>query len=232
MLIKSTAMTSMLTENLTAHKELLKQRTEQIDRLNEQLQELSAQQKSELEKLQDLKDRVKKRDERQAKIANLKRAISERKAAINRRANKRKTPQAELEPEWLDESGEEVLAAETEHGSPNEAQKDFLENQVPSPRTLRTRLHAFQENNSQLQKQSDDLRGRSTELEGMYRKVVSLCTGVAEDKVDENLPALVAAVESERGGLGEQEVGRVRDFLRRVDGVGGGPGGGGPMFES
>ncbi len=54
-------------------------------------------------------------------------------------------------------------------------------------------------------------------MQGLYRKVVSLCTGVEESKVEESLPALVAAVESERGGLGVREVGRVREFLRRVD---------------
>lgn len=48
---------------------------------------------------------------------------------------------------------------------------------------------------------------------------MSLCTAVPEDKVDEALPNLVAAIESERGGMeGEGDVGRVRDFLRRVDG--------------
>lgn len=58
----------------------------------------------------------------------------------------------------------------------------------------------------------------------MYRRVVSLCTGVAEDKVDEALPSLVAAIESEKGVMdGEGDVGRVREFLRRVDGSGGGP---------
>ena len=69
-----------------------------------------------------------------------------------------------------------------------------------------------------MKKQADELKSRSAEMEGMYRKVVSLCTGVEEGKVEESLPALVAAVESERGGLGQQEVGRVREFLRRVDG--------------
>jgi hypothetical protein len=56
----------------------------------------------------------------------------------------------------------------------------------------------------------------------MYRKVVALCTGVPEDKVEESLPSLVAAVESETQNVGEQDVGRVRDFLRKVEGGGNG----------
>lgn len=214
------AMTTMLTQNLASHKELLKVRTEQIDRLNDQIREFSALQKADLAKLQELKERVKMRAERQAKIANLKRAIIEQKAA--KQQNDQQTPpKVDLEPSWLDESSEEILKFETADGAPNGLQKQFLESKVPSTKALRARLNAYLTNNSQLQNQADELRSRSIALEGMYRKVVSLCTGVAEEKVEENLPALVAAVESERGGLGEQEVGRVREFLRRVDCAGG-----------
>lgn len=213
-------MTTMLTQNLASHKELLKVRTEQIDRLNDQIREFSALQKADLAKLQELKERVKMRAERQAKIANLKRAIIEQKAA--KQQNDQQTPpKVDLEPSWLDESSEEILKFETADGAPNGLQKQFLESKVPSTKALRARLNAYLTNNSQLQNQADELRSRSIALEGMYRKVVSLCTGVAEEKVEENLPALVAAVESERGGLGEQEVGRVREFLRRVDCAGG-----------
>lgn len=214
----------MLTQNLASHKDLLKVRTEQIDRLNEQLREFSALQKADLERLQELKERVKVRGERQAKVANLKRAIQERKASTPTNKHKRNASDAELEPSWLDESSQDILNFETPNGSPNGLQRQFLENNVPSPPTLRARLNAYFANNAQLRKQADELKSRSSELEGMYRKVVSLCTNVPEEKVEESLPALVAAVESERGALGEQEVGRVRDFLRRVDGTGGGVG--------
>lgn len=47
--------------------------------------------------------------------------------------------------------------------------------------------------------------------------MVALCTGVGDGMVEELLGGLVAAVESERGE--DVEVGRVRDFLRRVEGV-------------
>jgi len=214
------AMTTMLTQNLASHKDLLKVRTEQIDRLNDQIRAFSALQKADLEKLQELKERVKVRAERQAKIANLKRAIHERKA-VKQQTGQQIPPDVDLEPSWLDESSEEILKFETADGAPNGLQKQFLESKVPSTDVLRARLNAYLMNNLQLQKQADELRSRSSALEEMYRKVVSLCTGVAEDKVEESLPALVAAVESERGGLGEQEVGRVREFLRRVDGAGG-----------
>ena len=45
--------------------------------------------------------------------------------------------------------------------------------------------------------------------------MVSLCTGVEENKVDEMVDGLSIAVESERGE--DVEVARVREFLRRVE---------------
>lgn len=214
----------MLTQNFASHQDTLRQRTEQIDLLNDQIRELSAQQKADLDQLQELKDRVKLRSERQAKVANLKRAIGERRARASHkqvRGQKRGAPSiSEVEPEWMNENYDGLLTFETPDGSPNSLQRQYLETTIPSPKSLRARLNVYHSNNASLQHQADELKSRSIELESMYRKVVSLCTGVAEDKVEESLPALVAAVESERGALqGEQEVGRVRDFLRRVDGA-------------
>jgi hypothetical protein len=66
--------------------------------------------------------------------------------------------------------------------------------------------------------QVKQLRSRSAELEEKYKKVVSLCTGVEENKVGGLLDGLVKAVESEGRMV---EVNRIRDFLRKVDGVDG-----------
>ena len=218
------SMTSMLTQNMSAHKDLLRTRTEQIDRLNKQIQEFSALQKADLERLHDLQGRVKLRGERQAKIANLKRSIAEKK-----RKRSKAEPDHDYEKEDLPPVDEKNgmrpdLEFSVGLASPSGAGTTWTPDSMPladlpSPKTLRARLNAYLANNSSLQRQADELKSRSSELEGMYRKVVSLCTGVAEDKVEENLGALLAAVESERGALGEQEVGRVRDFLRRVDGA-------------
>ena len=54
-----------------------------------------------------------------------------------------------------------------------------------------------------------------------FSQQIGWMAGVAEDKVEEALPNLLAAIESEKGGGGiesEGDVGRVRDFLRKVDG--------------
>ncbi|KAK5729187.1 transcriptional regulator swi6 [Elasticomyces elasticus] len=216
------SMTAMLTQNLASHKELLRVRTEQIDRLNAQIREFSAMQQADLERLREVKERVKVRGARRDRIEGLKRAIQERKSA---RAGNKKRPTAELDTTWLEgEDVEEILESNTpEDLSPTPAQRAFLAtHHVPSPKSLQARVNAYLTHNAALQGQADELKGRSREIEDLYRRVVSLCTGVEEGMVVESLPALVAAVESERGGVREEEAGRVREFLRRVDGGGGG----------
>lgn len=206
----------MLTQNLASHKELLRSKTEAIDRLNEQIRELSAMQKSDLEKLQEMKDRLQFRAERQAKIANLRREIEKKKAANKKMQNRRKsqspTSQIDLEPDWLTDLNDNLNSTRMDAH-----QRQLITSSLPAPHLIKSRLAAYTKSNAKLQSQADQLRARSTELEGLYRKVVALCTGVPEEKLDEALPALVAAVESERGGLGESDVGRVREFLRKTD---------------
>lgn len=53
----------------------------------------------------------------------------------------------------------------------------------------------------------------------MYRKVISLSTRQEEEKIDEMLEGMMAALESET--MEGVEMGRVREFLRRVEGVDG-----------
>ncbi|SMQ54650.1 unnamed protein product [Zymoseptoria tritici ST99CH_3D7] len=218
------SMTSMFTQNLASHKELLRNRAEQIDQFNEQIRELSAIQREEVEQLHERKERVRLREERQVKIANLRREIEKKKATAKRTTNRRngnRSPsqvKRDVVPGWLSEGAQNVLSAETEDGRPDPEQRHFLTTQVPPSRSLQARINAFAKSNAQLEHQAAQLRSRSTEVQAMYRKVVSMCTGVPERDVEQSLPALVAAVESEQGSLGKQDVGRVRDFLRRVDG--------------
>ncbi len=88
---------------------------------------------------------------------------------------------------------------------------------LPPTKVLQARVSAYRRNNARLEAQAKDLASRSIELEEQLRKVVALCTGVEESRVDEMVAGLVAAVESERGE--DVEVGRVREFLRRVEGA-------------
>lgn len=93
-------------------------------------------------------------------------------------------------------------------------------NDLPSAAILRARTLAYRQINSRLEGQAKMLHSQSSELEAKLRLVVSLCTGVDEARVEEMVGGLVTAVESEREGGDDVEVGRVREFLRRVQNEG------------
>ena len=95
-------------------------------------------------------------------------------------------------------------------------QREYLSS-LPPTDVLLARVTAYKKNNAKLQAQAKSLKSRSSELESQLRKIVALCTGVCEESVDEMIGGLLAAVESERGE--DVEVGRVREFLRRVEGA-------------
>lgn len=85
---------------------------------------------------------------------------------------------------------------------------------VPSQQVLQARVRAYRKNQAELERTSGELRGRSTDLEHKFRRVIALSTGVAEDKVDELLEGLVQAVESDSG---EVDINRVAGFLRKLE---------------
>lgn len=95
--------------------------------------------------------------------------------------------------------------------------QDYLMQQLPPIHVLRQRLETYTHTNGSLLNRSRILKEKDGQLEQMYRKVVSLCTKVEESRIEECLEGLVAALDSEEGeGV---EVGRVREFLRKVEGV-------------
>jgi regulatory protein SWI6 len=90
---------------------------------------------------------------------------------------------------------------------------------LPSTAILSARGAAYRKHNARLELEAKTLQSQSGELESQLRKIVSLSTGIPEDKVDGMVDGLIAAVASEGGD--DVEVGRVREFLRRVEGEGG-----------
>jgi len=213
------------------HKTLLAQKTSQIDTLTKEIKDLSAQQASETQTLNDLQQRIHIREDRQRRIANLARYID-----VSTKPTKPTSSSSEQQKTFgiTDQMLESVLATATNSSS---SLRDLNLQQ------LRALHKAYKANENLLHKENNSLKSRSVEIESLYRKVISLCTGVPEDKIDEMLTSLVAAVESESsnlahvnvsrntaGNLGESTHGgmaglgaaRVREFLSLVDGVGNG----------
>ncbi|CAI6330926.1 unnamed protein product [Periconia digitata] len=225
----------------------LKQDT--IDRTNESIAQLSALQKTEQHKLETLRARLRARQDRAKRIQNLRRwldlqrqnlAVSTGTADADLH-EKRQIGHADHEganivlspsdlPSELVESavnfphrssdGPEYLSTPL----PMLVDPSLLTQQhaasianLPSTAVLGHRLEVYVQNNQMLADRSRKLKDKDGQLEVMYRKVVSLCTKVDEHRIDGVLEGLVQALDSDP--LDGVEVGRVREFLRKVEGV-------------
>lgn len=222
-----------------------------IDRTNDLITQLSSQQKQEQQKLENLRMRLRIRQDRAKRIANLKRWLEPQRHMLSVNAGakdlheKRRIGYADAEgagiiikeedlPYELRQAGEHLIRHASDGPSylstplPLDSStltqiahqpqyQNFAVQQLPSVSILRHRLDTYTSTNSALLNRSRKLKEKDGQLEQMYRKVVSLCTKVEESRIEECLEGLVAALDSEEGeGV---EVGRVREFLRKVEGV-------------
>jgi regulatory protein SWI6 len=215
-----------------------------IDRTNELITQLSAQQKQEQQKLELLRNRLRLRHDRAKRIANLKRWLEPQRHMLSIQGatdlhEKRRIGYADVEgagvivndedlPFELRQAGDHLIRHASDGPSylstPLPLDPASLSNQQISPLLtqisttfLRHRLDTYTHSNAALLSRSRKLKEKDGQLEQMYRKVVSLCTKVEESRIEECLESLVAALDSEEGeGV---EVGRVREFLRKVEGV-------------
>ena len=101
------------------------------------------------------------------------------------------------------------------NGTLTTEQQAFLSS-LERPAVLQGRVKAYQQHNADLEKQAQRFRNTSQDLEERYRKIVSRCTQVEVDKVDEKFDSLLEAVESEQKD--RLELGKVRQFLQKVQG--------------
>jgi len=227
----------------------LKQDT--IDRTNELITQLSSQQKQEQQKLENLRARLRMRQDRAKRISNLKRWLEPQRHMLSVNAGAtdlyetRRIGYADAEgaglliedddlPYELREAGDHLVQNASDGPSylstplPLDSSiliqllhqpqyQNFAVQQLPSASALRQCLDTYTTTNAALLNRSRILKEKDGQLEQMYRKVVSLCTKVEESRIEECLEGLVAALDSEEGeGV---EVGRVREFLRKVEGV-------------
>jgi regulatory protein SWI6 len=214
-----------------------------IDRTNEEIAQLSARQKTEQQKLETLRARIRARQDRAKRISNLRRWIEfqRKNLAITTGEPPQETHQighadkevahfglaSDLPPQIL--AVGEHLTRKASDGpaymtTPFPIDTSLITQQhaaaiarLPSITTLKQRLEAYIQNSQSLGNRRRLLKEKDGALEVMYRKVVSLCTKVDEDRVDSVLEGLVHALESDP--LDGVEVGRVREFLRKVEDV-------------
>lgn len=215
-------MTSLLTSTDLSFRSELTKKQSLIDTTHTKLRENTSQLGHERRRLSNLQQRADTRKARRTQVANLRQANQDRTSTAMRQK------EATLQPDVRVGEADAGLAIDISLlPSQNTPAASLITPQItalsslPTPQVLVARLAAYKRTNSRLEQHAKDLRAKSCTLETKLKRVVGLCTGVEEKKVEEMLTGISAAVESEREE--DLEVGRVREFLRAVEGgVGGG----------
>lgn len=219
-------MSTLIADTASSFKSELQSKQSLIDQTHAKLRETSSLLASERRRLALLRQKANERKERRQRIANLYRNNKEQLALLSAPTTNPRGPLLDPRPDIKIGEADAGLEIDTTILPPSPessqiealtpAQREYLAS-LPPADVLLARVSAYKKNNSKLQAQTKSLKSRSSELESQLRKIVALCTGVQEDSVDGMIGALVAAVESEREE--DVEMGRVREFLRRVEGA-------------
>lgn len=212
------ATNSILAQTQEQYQAELSKKQEIINIQNSELRNIAAEYEDERVRLDESQRRAKEHAERQQKIANHRRHNDERRTRLELK-------NAEAEGvESLEDLNVDRFSLPIKTEEDIERIKGMLDEEaaeklklLPAKGELEARLKSYRGQNQQLQTLLGSLRERSSELEGKYRKVVSMCTGTPEAEVDGMLGQLLAALTSEESR--DTDMGRVREFLRKVDGA-------------
>ncbi|KAI1612819.1 regulatory protein SWI6 [Exophiala viscosa] len=208
----------------------MKEKKEVLDKTNAALKESGSSLAEERRRLDEARAKVREKEELEQKINNLRQAAAKVRAELNQ--SQMDSPIQESvavgqADKGLDLDGQLPMVAqlfpdgETDPLSMTQEQAQFL-SCLERSEVLSGRAKVYQRHNQQLEQMAKTLKARSAELEERYKKIVSLCIGADEDKVDGLLDNLVQAVISEQKEMsGNSQLGRVREFLRMVQGSSG-----------
>ena len=209
----------------------IKERKETLDKTNAALKESGNSLAEERRRLDDARARVREKGELEQKIINLRQATSKLRTelgSLDSPAPIQKNVAVGEADKGLDLDGQLALIAQLIHEGEidpgniavNQDQANLL-GSLERAEVMCGRAKVYQRHNQQLEQTARTLKARSAELEERYKKIVSLCTGADEEKVDELLDNLVQAVISEQKEMSSNsQLPRVREFLRLVQGSG------------
>jgi len=199
-----------------------------IDELHTQLRDASGELGEQRRRVEALQANANVREADKRKIANLLRAYEEERANFEQLKARYGQMGNEMDMHLGDADnglavGEQAAGALAKiNPNPHQplvidrAERQLMASTLPPANVLRSRVNVYKANNEGLEDSVRGLQGKSSELAGKYRKIIGLCTGVDEDRVDAQLDNLLRAIESEPSDV---ELARVRDFLHRVEGV-------------
>lgn len=215
------AFTNLLSDTENSFRSELQAKQSLIDQTHANLRETSSLLGEEKRRVEELQRKVEQRKELKHHIMNLKRANQEQKAELLRSglaSNKIRTNITLGEADnGLEVDGAKLpLVQSSQPLQLSPQQHEYLVS-LPDVSLLQARIMAYQKHNAGLMVHTTQLKSRSVELEKKLRRVVTLCTDVPEEKLESMIGSLVTAVESEKAE--DVEVGRVREFLRKVESV-------------
>lgn len=210
----------------------MKEKNDVLDKTNAALKESGSTLVEERRRLEEARAKVREKEELEQKINNLRQAIAKYRAELSATdpptTIQDNVPVGEAD-KGLDLDGQLALVRELfpdgniDPGNMallTQEQVNFLAS-LERAEVMSGRAQVYQQHNAQLEQLAKTLKARSGELEERYKKIVSLCTGADEDKVDDLLDGLVQAVITEQKEMSDNtQLERVREFLRLVQGSG------------
>lgn len=201
----------------------MKEKEEILNKTNAALKESGNSLVEEKKKLDELKARAREREELVQTIKNLKRFNQELREQLSSTSQVQENVQVGEADKGLDLDGKIGNIDNLFPGGVNSLSSSMTQEQITlltsleRAEVLTGRVQAYQTHNALLENEARGLKGRSSELEERYRKIISLCTGTPEDRLDDLLDGLVQAVISEQKDMASSiDLTRVRDFLRMV----------------
>lgn len=222
------AITTLLSETESSFRSEIQAKQSLIDQTHTKLRETTSLLNEERRRLADFQRKSDDRKALRQRIANLRRANDQQRAYLSSNANGRPASSpAEIRPDIKVGEADAGLEIDTtiltpshDHKQPLQIlpqQRDYLAT-LPPTAILKARTMAYQKNNARLEAQAKNLQDQSSELETQLRKLVCLCLSLEEGQLDQLVGGLRTAVESEGGE--DVDLARVREFLRRVEGLG------------
>jgi len=201
----------------------IREKDDILNKTNAALKESGSSLLEEKKKLDELTQRAQAKEELEQRIKNLRRFTQELRDQISATSKVQDNVQLGEADKGLDLEGRvrnvDQLFPNGVQDLGNSLNQDqiTLLHSLERAEVLTGRVQAYQTHNALLENEARGLRGRSKELEEKYRKIISLCTGTPEDRVDDLLDQLVQAVVSEQKDMvSSVDLTRVRDFLRMV----------------
>ena len=222
------AITTLLSDTESSFRSEIQAKQSLIDQTHTKLRETTSLLNEERRRLAELQRKSDDRKALRQRIANLRRANDQQRAYLSSNANGRPpTSPTEIRPDIKVGEADAGLDIDTailplsyDHSQYLQIlpqQRDYLAT-LPPTAILKARTTAYQKNNARLEAQTKNLQDQSSELETQLRKLICLCLSLEEGQLDHLIVSLHTAVESEGGE--DVDLARVREFLRRVEGLG------------